>query len=186
MIRPFAFVMSAALFAGAAMAGTEVKLAPFSGIDVHGGGDVKLIYGPVQRVTVIKGDLKVARIRVTGSTLDLSPCDGTCWGSHDLAVEIVTPSIAALNIHGGGSIAAHGNFPKQPHGALNVHGGGDADLAAIPFEEVDAEVHGGGNLRVKALNALTADVHGGGDIVYLGHPAKISTQAHGGGSIHGE
>jgi len=163
-----------------------VKLPPFSAVNVHGGGDVKLIYGPVQRVTVLKGDMKVARVLVKGNTLELAACDGMCWGSHELLVEVVTPNIDAMDIHGGGSIRASGNFPKLPHLRAEIHGGGDADFSAIPFETVDAEVHGGGSLRVKALNALNAQVHGGGDVHYVGHPAHIVSQTHGGGSINGE
>lgn len=185
MIRPLALIISAALLGGAAFAGTDVKVPPFSGIDVHGGGDVKLVYGPVQRVTVIKADMKVARIEVKGNTLDLSPCEGVCWGDHPLVVEIVSPKIENLNIHGGGSIRATGNFEKVSNLNIEVHGGGDADISAIPAQSVRANVHGGGDLKVKALDSLDAEVHGGGDITYVGHPPHIRSKTHGGGSIQG-
>jgi len=185
MIRPLAFIISATLLSGAAFAGTEVKVPPFSGIDVHGGGDVKLVYGPVQRVTVIKADMKVARIEVKGNTLVLSPCEGMCWGSHPLEVEIVSPKIEYLDIHGGGSIRATGNFEKVSNLKIEVHGGGDADISAIPVQSVRADVHGGGELKVKAIDSLDAEVHGGGDITYVGRPAHISSKTHGGGSIRG-
>ena len=186
MIRLAALVAATTLLTGASVAGNDVKLPPFSAIAVHGGGEVKVSYGPVQRVTVIKGDMKVARVEVKGQTLDLAACTGVCWGQHDLLVEVVTPKLEALDIHGGGSITAQGTFPKLPHVRAEIHGGGEADLRAIPFETVDADVHGGGALQVKALNALNAQVHGGGEINYVGHPAHIASQTHGGGSISGE
>ncbi len=186
MIRIATLVSATVLLTGASFAGSDVKLPPFSAIDVHGGGEVKLSYGPVQRVTIIKGDTKVALVVVKDQTLELSPCSGVCWGSHDLLIEVVTPKLDALDIHGGGSIRAQGTFPKLAHVHADIHGGGEADLSAIPFESVDAEVHGGGSLRVKALNALNAQVHGGGEVFYLGHPAHINSQTHGGGSISGE
>lgn len=186
MIRFAAFVAATVLLTGTSFAGNDMKLPPFSAIAVHGGGEVKLSYGPVQRVTVIKGDMKVARVEVKGQTLDLAACTGMCWGSHELVVEVVTPKLEAVDVHGGGSITAQGTFPKLPHIRAEVHGGGEADISAIPVETVNAEVHGGGSLRVKALNALNAQVHGGGEITYVGHPAQISSQTHGGGSINGE
>ncbi|MDR3527007.1 MAG: DUF2807 domain-containing protein [Rhizomicrobium sp.] len=186
MIRIAALMTAAVLLTGASVAGTDVKLPPFTAIAVHGGGEVKLSYGPVQRVTVIKGDTKVAQILVKGQTLDLSPCTGVCWGSHDLVVEVVLAKLDAVDIHGGGNVTAQGTFPTQPHLNAEVHGGGEADLRAIPFDSVNAEVHGGGSLRVKALNTLNAQVHGGGDVSYVGHPAHIVSQTHGGGSINGE
>lgn len=179
-------LLAAAFFGSAAFAGTDVKVAPFSAVNVHGGGEVKLVYGPTQRVTIIKADMKVARVEVKGNSLDLAACVGMCWGHHELVVEVVTPSLEDVEIHGGGSIKAEGNFPKLPHMNVQVHGGGDADIAAIPVDSVNAEVHGGGSLRVKPINTLNAQAHGGGDITYIGHPAHISSQTHGGGSISGQ
>jgi hypothetical protein len=186
MIRLAALVAATTLLTAASFAGNDVKLPPFSAIAVHGGGEVKVSYGPVQRVTIIKGDMKVARVEVKGQTLDLAACTGMCWGHHELLVEVVTPNLAALDIHGGGSISAQGTFPKLSQIRAEVHGGGEADISAIPIETVNAQVHGGGSLRVKALNTLNAQVHGGGEVNYVGHPAHITSQTHGGGSINGE
>jgi len=179
-------LLAAAFFGSAAFAGTDVKVAPFSAINVHGGGEVTVHYGPVQRVTIIKADMKTAKIEVNGSSLDLSACTGMCWGHHDLVVEVVTPRLEDVEVHGGGTIKAEGNFPKLPHMTVQVHGGGDADIAAIPVDKVDAQVHGGGSLRVKPISSLNAQAHGGGSISYVGHPAHIDRQTHGGGSIDSE
>lgn len=180
------FTLAAVLLTGSALAGTDLKLPPFTGIAIHGGGEVKLFYGPVQKVTVIEADMKVARIEVKGNTLDLSPCDGTCWGTHKLKVEIITPNIDRIDVHGGGWLVASGSFPKIAQLNAEIHGGGSANLRAIPVETVNADVHGGGDLHVNVLSTLKAEVHGGGEVTYIGHPPVIKSQTHGGGSIHGE
>jgi Protein of unknown function (DUF2807). len=186
MMRSLLAAAAVLTLTGAAYAGPDLQLAPFTKISVHGGGEVKLMYGPVQRVRVIEADMKVARIEVRGNTLDLSPCDGTCWGRHSLKVEITVPAIEAVDIRGGGSITAQGEFPKIPHLFAEVHGGGDANLRAIPVEALTADVHGGGDLAVHAIASLEAEVHGGGEVSYIGHPPVIKSRTHGGGSVHGE
>jgi hypothetical protein len=176
----------AALAPTAALADQVIHVPPFRSIELHGGGNATLRHGERQRVVLIKGDPAVARIEVAGDgKLVLSPCDSDhhwCWGRHDLEVEITTPSIAAISVHGGGDLNAEGAFPRQPHLALEVHGGGDADVRAIPADNVSVEVHGGGDAKLRAEHSLSADVHGGGDVHYWGHP-QVSSSTHGGGSV---
>ena len=59
---------------------------------------------------------------------------------------------------------------------------GDADLRAIPADDVHASVHSGGDVMVRAEKTLEASAHSGGSIEYWGHPAVIS-QVHSGGSV---
>lgn len=188
MIRTVAAAATALLLAGAAFAGTDMNFPTFTGISVHGGGSVVLRHGAVQRVTVIKGDLAKIDLHMAGNTLDISPCKekSWCWGSNPLEVEIVSPAIDHLDIHGGGDLKAVGDFPHQPSLRVDVHGGGDLDCRAIPAENVDANVHGGGDAYVNAITSLNAEVHGGGDLTYIGNPPRLSSQTHGGGSIHKE
>ena len=183
MIRFVAVTAAALILSGAALAGTDVKLAPFSGISVHGGGHVILRHGTAQRVTVVKGDLSKADLHVNGNTLDISPCKNWCWGHIDFEVEIVSPKIDSLEVHGGGDLDAVGEFPRQPVLNVEVHGGGDLDSRTIPAETVNAQVHGGGDAKVKALATINAEVHGGGDLTYVGNPGQVHSETHGGGSI---
>jgi hypothetical protein len=183
MIRLVAVSAAALILAGAAFAGTDVKLAPFSGISVHGGGHVVLRHGTVQRVTVIKGDLAKADLHVSGNTLDISPCRTMCWGHIEFEVEIVSPKIDAIEAHGGGAVEAEGQFPKQPVLHVQAHGGGAIDTRAIPAETVNAEAHGGGAIEVQAISAINAQAFGGGAINYTGNPPHVAAQANGGGSI---
>jgi hypothetical protein len=182
-----ALVAAPLLMASPSFAATDIPLPPFSAINVHGGGHVILVHGASQRVTLLKGDPKVAQIRViNGNTLDISPCETVCMFRHvELEVEIVSPNIQAIEAHGGGAIDTKGEFPKQAQMSVAAHGGGSIDIRAIPVEQVSAEVHGGGAIHVKALSALSASAHGGGVITYSGDP-KVAASTHGGGVISKE
>ncbi len=183
----FAALLAAPLvMAAPSFAATDIPLPPFTAINVHGGGHVILVHGAKQRVTLLKGDPKVAQLKVNGGTLDISPCATMCMFRHvELEVEIVSSNIQAIEAHGGGAIDTKGEFPKQAQMSIAAHGGGAIDVSAIPVEQVSAEVHGGGVIHLKALSSLTASAHGGGAISYSGNP-KVSASTHGGGAISKE
>jgi hypothetical protein len=169
-----------------AFAATDLSLPPFSAIEAHGGGHVVLHHGATQRVTVIKGDLKISRVTVKNGNLMIDPCPTNCWlNSPELEVEVVSPRIDALAAHGGGSIEAKGPFPRQAKLAVAAHGGGSIDARAIPADTVAASAHGGGSIKVNAIATLAAQAHGGGSISYTGNP-QVSSATHGGGSISHE
>lgn len=168
----------------AAQAGTDLNLPPFSAIEIHGGGNVIVHHGGVQRVTVIKGDMKIVHIAVNGSTLIVEPCHNWCWHGGDLEVEVTVPkAIEALTINGGGHIDARGDFPRQPQLHVTVNGGGDINAKAIGADSVRADVNGGGAVHVNALSELDAATHGGGEIRYAGNPPKLHVNTEGGGGI---
>lgn len=182
MIRKLA--LAALLLSSAAFAGTSVPVAPFSTVQLNGGGHVIVRSGPQQRVTLLKGDPKISRIVVHGDQLDISPCSSWSYRCYyNLEVEVVSPNIKGLSIHGGGEIEAQGSFAKQAVLDLQLHGGGDIHAAAIPAETVNAAVFGGGDIITKPITNLNAQVHGGGDITYIGHPPHVASQTFGGGSI---
>lgn len=186
MIRLAVVTATALMFAGAALAGTDMKMPPFSGINAHGGAKVVLHHGTVQRVTVVKGDLSKADLHVSGDALAISPCKNWCWNVKTLEVEIVSPKIAEIEAHGGGSIKAVGDFPRQPSLKVEAHGGGAIDARAIPADAVRASAHGGGAIRVKAFTRIDAEAHGGGAITYAGNPPQVAAETHGGGAISKE
>ena len=166
-----------------ALADQVINVPPFRSIELHGGGHATLRHGERQRVVLIKGDPAIAEIRVTREgNLVLSPCRETCWGNHELEVEVTTPGVTAISIHGGGELKVEGRFPKQPSLSLAVNGGGEADVRALTADDVSVAVHGGGDAEVRAERTLTADVHGGGDVRFWGHP-RVTSSTHGGGSV---
>ncbi len=188
MKRIVALVAAPLLLGSVSFAGTDVSVPPFSSLTADSGANVKLVYGPAQRVTLIKGDLNRGHIEVKdGHTLEISGCRGTfCWGLHKFDVEVVTPKIESVVAHSGADVNASGNFPKEPHLSVQAHSGGDVDVSAIPADAVDVQAHSGGSARVKALSSLNAQAHSGGDVNYVGHPAHVNSQTNSGGDITGQ
>lgn len=183
--RIFAATVFAASFSPA-LADIDVPVPAFSGIEAHGGASVVLRHGPVQKVTIVKGDLKVSKITVNGTSLDIEACPHSWTGcpfGYKLQVEITSPHIEAMDAHGGGAIRVEGDFPQQKQLHLEAHGGGAIDSRAIPAEEVYADAHGGGAIHTRALASLHAEAHGGGAIDYAGNPPQVFASAHGGGAI---
>jgi hypothetical protein len=170
------------LAAGAASAATDVPLAPFKAIGLNGGGDIVLKHGDVQRVTLIKGSTQYTTFTVKDGSLNIDACDGSCPNSYDLQIEIVSPQINAIAVHGGGDIKAEGAFGSVAQLSIAVHGGGDVDAKAIAAAQVNAAVHGGGDIRVTATRTLNAAVSGGGDVTYWGNP-QVNEAVNGGGSV---
>lgn len=168
-----------------AFAGTDINVGRFSGVEVHSGASVVLRHGPVQKVTMIRGDLNVSRITLNGSSLNVEGCVNWlgCPRNYKLQVEIVTPGVTELEAHGGGAIRAEGDFPRQKELDVQAHGGGSIDARAIAADAVKAEAHGGGSIRVHANNSLHAEAHGGGAITFAGNPGQVDSSAHGGGAI---
>lgn len=166
-----------------------VPVGAFNQVSLHGGGRIVLKHGATQSVALIRGSTDVTTFTVrNGRELVIDVCGATvvmCPLGYDLEVEITSPDIQGIALHGGGEVVTEGSFPAQANLAAEIHGGGEIDLAAISARHVDAEIHGGGDIKVTATETLTAEVHGGGDIVFHGHPA-VTQSVHGGGSIEGE
>jgi hypothetical protein len=184
MIRALTLASFALAAATPALAASDVPLAPFHGLELNGGGDVVLKHGPVQKVTMLSGDLRYTTFTVKDGSLTIDACNSWhCPWHYDLRVEIVTPQLTAISVHGGGDLKTEGSFPQQNALAVSVHGGGDVDLRAIPAVSVAADVHGGGDLKTTATHSLTASVHGGGDLTYWGNPPQLVVSTNGGGDI---
>ena len=183
-----AVAFASSLLWPAADAGT-VSVGAFNRVSLHGGGHIVLKHGAIQSVSLIKGSTDVSSFSIrNGNELVIAACGNTvimCPMSYDLDVEITSPDIQGLSVHGGGELATEGAFPEQKTLAVEVHGGGDVDVRGINAKDVVAEVHGGGDLKLTATHNLVASVHGGGDITFRGHPNLIQS-IHGGGDIDSE
>jgi hypothetical protein len=177
-----AAVLAVAIPAGAS-AQTVETVGRFEAVELHGGGTIRIHQGPVQRVTLVRGDPAEASFEVRdGRRLVISPCRGFCMVSHHLEVEIETPQLSGASIMGGGHITADGNFPVQGAVKAVIHGGGGIDLGAVPAQSASAQINGGGKIVVAAQSSLSATIRGGGEIRYLGKP-QVNTSIHGGGSV---
>ena len=183
-IRTKFFLSAAALGAIAfpAVAQTPVPVSAFDSIELRGGGTLSVRHGDRQRVTLISGNLETSRFAVDeDGQLTIEACRRSCR-DYRLQVEVVTPDIDALAIHGGGSIRTEGAFPRSGSLAVAIHGGGVIDAEALESSSVAASINGGGTIRTRARSSLAASINGGGSIRYLGDP-HVTSSINGGGSV---
>jgi Putative auto-transporter adhesin, head GIN domain len=166
-----------------ASAAEIVPVASFSSVQLRGGGEVSLRYGPVQRVTLIEGSRQFTQVRVDSHRkMTIDACNSRCPRHYRLRIVIESPTVPVLAVQGGGTITAAPGFSDQSVLTLAVGGGGAIDARAVPVETATAAVSGGGDIKVRPRRVLTAAVNGGGTIRYWGDPA-VTTVINGGGTV---
>ena len=166
-----------------AIATELIPVPAFRSIELHGGGDVTLVPGSVQRVTILAGSSAYTGFRVDRyGRLQIDACNERCPHQYNLQIRIESPRVPAVAIHGGGTIRASGGFAPERQLAAAINGGGTIDLRAVDGVNVAAAVNGGGDIFVRPRSTLSAAVNGGGDIHYLGNP-QVSMAVRGGGDV---
>lgn len=184
MLRSIYPLFAVALMAAAPALASEVVPVPyFNGVELRGGGDVVIVPGPVERVTIVEGSSRFTHIYVENrGSLKIDACDGPCPRPYRLRVQIESPRVPVLAVDGGGTMTVAPGFGAQRQLVAAVNGGGRIDTRAVATADVTAAVNGGGELLVGAASSLTGAVRGGGDIRYLGNPV-VTSAVQGGGSI---
>jgi hypothetical protein len=166
-----------------ALASEAVGVPHFNGVELRGGGDVVLVPGPVQRVTIVEGSSQFTHIYVDRQgSLKIDACDRDCPRHYQLRVEIQSPRVPTLAVDGGGEINVAGGFAPERELVAAVNGGGKIDTRAVEAGDVTAAVNGGGDLFVRAASRLTGAVRGGGVVRYWGNP-EVTSAINGGGVI---
>ena len=180
-------LFAAALLACApALAAELVPVPSFRSVELHGGGAVDVIPGPVQRVAILEGSSRFTRIYVeNGGQLRIDNCAETCPPDYRLRIEIQSPRAPSLAVDGGGRIVTGSGFSPQRQLSAAVNGGGHIDARSVDAMHVSAAVNGGGNILVRPHDALSAAVNGGGHIRYLGNPTT-AVAIRGGGDVSRE
>jgi len=173
-----AFVVSVPAFADEA-----VPVPQFNSAELRGGGQVTVVPGPAQRVTIVEGSSRYTHIYVErDGQLRIDTCNEQCPREYHLRVVIQSPQVPALAVKGGGQIVTAAGFAPQSELAAAVNGGGQVDARSVDALRVSAAVNGGGQLLVRARASLSAAVNGGGHIRYWGNPA-VSSAIRGGGGV---
>ena len=181
-MRKTSLIFALAALAAPAAAQTPVDVPRFGGVSVHGGGDVTVRHGAVQRVSFTATHPDLVEIKVERGKLVISPCRRSCRNQR-LKVEVVTPTLDSAAIHGGGHLRIERGFPRRDDLALAVHGGGRLDAARAEADDVSAAIHGGGVIVTDAPRSLAASIHGGG-VIKTGAPASLAVAIHGGGTVN--
>ena len=182
MSRIFLATAAVIALAAPAAAQTPVRVGAFDSIELRGGGEVIVRFGREQRVTLVAGDPNLASIEVDRDRdLVIRPCRSSCRNQR-LRVEVVTPQLNAVAIHGGGQIRTEGAFPARGSLALAVNGGGTLDARSLRADAVAAAINGGGRIRTSPARTLAAAIRGGGAVLYTGDP-RTTVSIDGGGTV---
>jgi hypothetical protein len=173
-----AFVISAPV-----LATENVPVPAFRSVELSGGGEVVVVPGPTQRVTILEGSSQFTSMQVLrGGKLRILTCNNNCPHRYRLRIEVQDPNVPDLAINGGGLISVRNGFRPQSQISVAINGGGKIDTLAVDAGTASAAVHGGGELLVRARGMLSAAINGGGVIRYAGNP-QISTAIAGGGVV---
>jgi len=184
MIRSMVPLLAMALISSVpALASELVPVPHFNAVELRGGGNVSVIPGPVERVTIAEGSSRFTHIYVErDGQLKIDTCNEDCPHHYRLKVEIQSPRVPTLAISGGGAIDVASGFGAVHELTVAVNGGGHIDTRTVNADVVTAAVNGGGETFVRARTALTGAVRGGGDIRYWGNPT-VTSAIDGGGSV---
>jgi hypothetical protein len=161
----------------------DVSVGHFDQVELDGGGHVQVKYGPVQKVTLLKGSTQYTKFAIRhDKQLEIKACQWHCPADYSVDVEIVTPFINGASIDGGGHIVIASGFPAQHDLAAAIDGGGSLNLDALTADVVNAAIDGGGHIQVSAKQSLRASIDGGGLITYRGDP-QVMSAIDGGGAV---
>jgi len=166
------------------MAAEPIPVAHFNSVQLEGGGDLYIVPGPVQRVTLVNGDSRLTRFRMRrDGQLEISTqCNERCPHQYNLRIQIESPTVPDVAVHAGGTIIAQRGFAPQREIAAAISAGGRIDLRAVDADDVSAAVNAGGDIYVRPRRTLSAAVNAGGDIHYSGRP-QVSMAVSGGGDV---
>ena len=183
MLRSITPLFAMAFFASVpALASEPIALPHFDSVELSAGGDLTIVPGPVQRVTLVNGSSEFTHFRVRdGGKLEIrTSCNDRCPHNYNLQIRIESPEVPDVAVNAGGTIIAQRGFSPQRNLSAAVQAGGTIDLRAIEADEVSAAIDAGGDIYVRPRRALNAAVNAGGDVHYSGNPQVSMAVANGG------
>ena len=183
MVRSILPLFTAAFLASApALAAEPIPVAPFRSVELTAGGDVTIVPGPVQRVTLLNGSTALTsfRVRRDGQLEIRTSCNERCPREYNLRIEIESPTLPDVAVHAGGTIIARPGFATQRDVSAAVDAGGTIDLRAVAADNVSAAITAGGDIYVRPRLTLNAAVNAGGEVHYSGNPQVSMAVANGG------
>jgi hypothetical protein len=135
----FVFALAAS---APALAAETVPVPPFRSIELHGGGIMNIVPGPVQRVTLVEGSTQFTRVHVErDGKLVIDACDQRCPRNYQLRIQVESPHVLGIGLNGGGLVNVAGGSAL----GATVNGGGEIVYWGNPT--VASSIHGGGAVR---------------------------------------
>ena len=177
----FAFALAAS---APALAAEPIPVPHFRSVQLEAGGDVTIVPGPTQRVTLVEGSREFTSftMRHDGQLTISTSCSNRCPHNYPLRIQIESPTVPDVAVRAGGRIIAARGFAPQRQVSAAVYAGGTIDLRTLDADQVSAAVNAGGDIYVHPRATLAAAVNAGGDIHYSGNPA-VSMAVHDGGDV---
>lgn len=185
MVRSMAPLFAFAFLASApALAAEPIPMAAFNSVRLEAGGDVYIVPGPVQRVTLVEGSREFTSFDVRrGDQLTIrTSCSERCPHNYPLRIQIESPFVPDVAVSAGGRITAERGFAPQRQISAAVSAGGTVDLRALEADDLSAAVNAGGDIYVRPRSRLSAAVSAGGNVHYSGNPS-ISMAVQNGGDV---
>ena len=178
------FVIATLSLPAQVSAAQPIAVPQFRSVELSAGGDLSIVRGPVQRVTLLNGSTDLTSFRVMrDGRLEISThCDRRCPREYNLRIQIESPTVPDIAVEAGGTIRVAPGFAPQRQLSAAINAGGTIDARAVPASEVSAAVNAGGDIYVRPSERLSAAVHAGGDIHYSGNP-QVSMAVSGGGDV---
>ena len=177
------FAVALAMSAPALASAESVPVSNFRSVELRGGGDLTIVPGPAQRVTILNGSTQFTTFRMRrDGQLQIDACNARCPHNYNLRIQIESPQVPTVAVHAGGTIVAGRGFAPQAEVVAAVSAGGTIDLRALSADRAVAAVNAGGDIYVRPRASLTAAVSSGGDIHYSGNPA-VTMAVQGGGNV---
>lgn len=166
------------------LAAEPIALPHFDSVELNGGGEVTVVPGPVQRVTLLSGSTQFTSFRVVrGGKLEIATrCNAACPQRYDLRIRVESPRVPDVAIKAGGAIVAGRGFAPQREIGAAISAGGTIDLRAVAADSVSAAINAGGDIYVRPRLSLSAAVNAGGDVHYWGNPS-VSMAVRNGGTV---
>ena len=185
MVRTLVPLFAVALAASApALAAEQIALPHFDTVQLEAGGDVRIVPGPVQRVTLINGSREFTSFRIRrGNQLEIATsCNRRCPHNYNLLIQIESPDVPDVAVNAGGTIMVQRGFAPQRRLSAAISAGGTIDLRSVEADAVSAAINAGGDIYVRPRVTLSAAVNSGGDIHYSGNP-RVSMAVSNGGTV---
>jgi hypothetical protein len=189
---------------GSGVAASEIRTLPaFTAVDLAGTNEMTVQVGEPQQVVVRADDNLLDKVvtQVRAGVLVVSD-RGSFTTRSPMSVFVTVPSLRSATLSGTGQLNATGvtanTFTARLRGTgtliasgraervdASVAGDGAVTLGSVLARDATVTVRGTGSATIHATRSLNATVSGTGSIVYTGHPASVTTNITGEGSITG-
>ena len=177
----FAFALAAS---APAIAQENIPVSGFRSVELKAGGDVSIVRGPVQRVTLLNGSREFTQFRMRESgTLEIATsCSSRCPHNYNLRIQIESPNVPDVAVQAGGTIKVQPGFAPQRDVSAAINAGGTIDLTAVPVQQASTAINAGGDIYVRPSGHLNVAINAGGDVHYAGDP-QLATAIVNGGNV---